>query len=112
LACVFFLSGEDHDDNLFKSDHEFSCESDVPDEEAAPIKHARTGIDFAKLIFRPKTFRINFDPQILDIFYPEQNRYKFATVLWTIVLDFRVFKNLFECYTRKLKFDQISRFYL
>lgn len=28
---------------MFKSDHEFSCESDVPDEEAAPIKHARTG---------------------------------------------------------------------
>jgi remodeling and spacing factor 1 len=37
------FSGIDHDDNLFKSDHEFSCESDVPDEEAAPVKHARTG---------------------------------------------------------------------
>jgi hypothetical protein len=38
-----FFSVDDQDDNLFKSDHEFSCESDVPDEEAAPVKHARTG---------------------------------------------------------------------
>jgi hypothetical protein len=29
---------DEHDDNLFRSDHEFSCESDVPDEEAAPIQ--------------------------------------------------------------------------
>ena len=30
------------DDDIFRSDHEFSCESDVPDEEAQPVKHART----------------------------------------------------------------------
>merc|ERR1712083_693148 len=30
------------DDDLFKSDHEFSCESDVPDTEATIVKHART----------------------------------------------------------------------
>ena len=33
-----FVSVDERDDNLFRSDHEFSCESDVPDEEAAPIK--------------------------------------------------------------------------
>ena len=29
-------------DDLFKSDHEFSCESDVPETEAQIVKHART----------------------------------------------------------------------
>ena len=29
-------------DDLFKSDHEFSCESDVPDDDWQPVKHART----------------------------------------------------------------------
>ena len=39
-----FGADHHHDDDLFnKSDHEFSCESDVPDDEAQPIKHARTG---------------------------------------------------------------------
>ncbi|TRY70833.1 hypothetical protein TCAL_17263 [Tigriopus californicus] len=33
---------DDHDEVLFHSDHEFSCESDVPDGEAQPIQHART----------------------------------------------------------------------
>ena len=35
------LDHED-DDILFRSDHEFSCESDVPDDQVKPIKHART----------------------------------------------------------------------
>ena len=30
------------EDNLFRSEHEFSCESDVPDDQVQPIKHART----------------------------------------------------------------------
>ena len=33
--------GGDRDD-LFKSDHEFSCESDVSDDDFVPVKHART----------------------------------------------------------------------
>lgn len=36
------MEEDEDDDNLFRSDHEFSCESDVPDDEAQPIKHART----------------------------------------------------------------------
>jgi hypothetical protein len=36
------------------------------------------GIDFSKLYFGPKTFRVNFYPQILDTFSPENNRYKFV----------------------------------
>merc|ERR1712008_89557 len=31
-----------YDINPFKSDHEFSCESDVPDTEVQIVKHART----------------------------------------------------------------------
>merc|ERR1712141_226775 len=30
------------EDDLFKSDHEFSCESDVPDTDVQIVKHART----------------------------------------------------------------------
>ena len=30
------------DNDIFKSDHEFSCESDVPDNEVQVVKHART----------------------------------------------------------------------
>ena len=30
------------DNDIFKSDHEFSCESDVPDNEVQLVKHART----------------------------------------------------------------------
>ena len=36
------LLGVYDDELLFKSDHEFSCESDVPDDQAVQIKHART----------------------------------------------------------------------
>ena len=32
----------EEEDILFKSDHEFSCESDVPDGEIQEVKHART----------------------------------------------------------------------
>ena len=33
---------------MFKTDHEFSCESDVPDAEAKPVKHARTATKAGK----------------------------------------------------------------
>ena len=37
------LMDVDDDEMLFsRSDHEFSCESDVPDDQAVQIKHART----------------------------------------------------------------------
>jgi hypothetical protein len=39
-----------------------------------PRKH-RPGIDFAKLPFRPKAFRINSNPRILDKFPPKNYIY-------------------------------------
>ena len=50
-------------DNLFKSDHEFSCESDVPDEDWQPVKHARTATKVTfkiamKQLFKNKYFKL------------------------------------------------------
>ena len=36
------LLDHEDDDLLFRSDHEFSCESDVPDDQVQPVKLART----------------------------------------------------------------------
>jgi hypothetical protein len=34
---------------------------------------SQAGIDFYKTLFRPKSFRINFHPQIFDKFPPKNN---------------------------------------
>jgi hypothetical protein len=55
----------------------------------SPIKETRfrrlsvspSAIDFTKLPFRPKTFLVNFHPQILNILPPKDNMCKFIRVL-------------------------------
>jgi len=44
------------DNDIFKSDHEFSCESDVPDNEVQVVKHARTATKGGK--GRTSSFRL------------------------------------------------------
>ena len=59
--------GGDRDD-LFKSDHEFSCESDVSDDDFVPVKHARTATKvYFKIakhqnLFHFNSFKLNLHP--------------------------------------------------
>jgi hypothetical protein len=53
---------------------------------------------FCKAPFRPKTFRIDFLPQIFDKFPTKKLHLQFIMLLWTILLDFMVYSTL--------KFDQ------